>query len=88
MKRGLPGRPMRSGRASGALVHSLLSTCLPDALAPSLRGYFSGLEVPSVLLNPTYVLAFNKDRVLRLDGPRTEQMFVTGWPPSCPSAHS
>ncbi|KAM7227236.1 hypothetical protein CapIbe_021649 [Capra ibex] len=23
-----------------------------DALAPSLRGYFSGLEVPSVLLNP------------------------------------
>lgn len=32
-----------------------LSPCVPlvfaDALAPSLRGWFSGLEVPSVLLN-------------------------------------
>lgn len=32
-----------------------LSPCAPlvsaDALAPSLRGWFSGLEVPSVLLN-------------------------------------
>lgn len=31
------------------------SPCVPlvfaDALAPSLRGWFSGLEVPSVLLN-------------------------------------
>ncbi|XP_039702388.1 RNA-binding protein with multiple splicing isoform X7 [Pteropus medius] len=26
----------------------------PYALAPSLRGYFSGLEVPSVLLNTTF----------------------------------
>uniref|UniRef100_H0VM93 RNA binding protein, mRNA processing factor n=1 Tax=Cavia porcellus TaxID=10141 RepID=H0VM93_CAVPO len=29
----------------------------PYALAPSLRGYFSGLEVPSVLLNAVCVMA-------------------------------
>ncbi|ETE72986.1 RNA-binding protein with multiple splicing, partial [Ophiophagus hannah] len=35
------------------LIHPLgITGLILDPLAPSLRGYFSGLEVPSVLLNP------------------------------------
>lgn len=46
-----PGRSLiLPGRAA-----TPLSPCVPlvfaDALAPSLRGWFSGLEVPSILLN-------------------------------------
>ena len=40
------------GGPGGAPVHTFSPRVFPDALAPSLRGYFSGLEVPSVLLNP------------------------------------
>lgn len=31
--------------------HLVAPLVFADALAPSLRGWFSGLEVPSVLLN-------------------------------------
>ena len=48
---GKPG----GGRLCQGRWPPLLSPCAPpvsaDALAPSLRGWFSGLEVPSVLLN-------------------------------------
>ncbi|KAK9407954.1 RRM domain-containing protein [Crotalus adamanteus] len=40
--------------STSACFHLPCFTACPDPLAPSLRGYFSGLEVPSVLLNPVY----------------------------------
>lgn len=45
---GRSGEPVCQG---GAWITAFSPRVFPDALAPSFRGYFSGLEVPSVLLN-------------------------------------
>ncbi|XP_070598277.1 RNA-binding protein with multiple splicing isoform X3 [Erythrolamprus reginae] len=49
----LVGTPNPSTPATPNAVPQFI-TREPYPLAPSLRGYFSGLEVPSILLNPVY----------------------------------